>query len=446
MASAAYLTQDLLARKRAGKTLSGAQIECLVQGIADNSVSDSQIAALTMAVCIRGMDRTEMRDLTRAMRDSGRVLDWSKLQLSGPVVDKHSTGGVGDLVSLPLGPMLAACGAYVPMISGRGLGHTGGTLDKLSSIPGYQVILDIDRLQKIVAEVGVAIVGQTQDLAPADRRMYAVRDATATVDSAPLIVASILSKKLAEGLDGLVLDVKVGSGAIFPQLEPARDLAQNLVDTAVAAGCPCRALITDMDQPLANAIGNAVEVRETIDFLTGRKRGQRLHQVTLALGCEILELCSLADSHVDAAHLLESALETGKAAEIFGRMVAAQGGPVDFMQRPEHYLPEAPVIRPIVAHKGGQIQRVDALTLGRAVVKLGGGRQRASDPIDYSVGLSQVCHAGQSVEKGEPLALLHAASENQWLSAAAEISASIIIDQGPAPTTPLILRRISATT
>jgi len=372
------------------------------------------------------------------------VLDWSALQLSGPVVDKHSTGGVGDLVSLPLGPMLAACGAYVPMISGRGLGHTGGTLDKLSSIPGYDVAPDIDRFQQIVAEVGVAIVGQTQDLAPADRRVYAVRDATATVDSVPLIVASILSKKLAEGLDGLVLDVKVGSGAIFRELQPALELAQNLVDTAVAAGCPCRALITDMDQPLANTIGNALEVRETIDFLTGREQAQRLYQVTLALGCEILELCGLADSHVDAARQLEAVLDNGSAAEIFGRMVAAHGGPADFVQRPEHYLPEAPVIRPVLTSQGGLIQRVDALALGRAVVKLGGGRLRASDQIDASVGLSQVCQAGQAVDKGDPLAMLHAASEESWSSAATEVSAAIEINNNTVAASAVILRRIDA--
>jgi thymidine phosphorylase len=442
--STAYSAQDLIAKKRAGKALTGEQIEWLVQGITDNSVSDSQIAAMTMAVCIRGMEHAEMRDLTQAMLDSGRVLDWSGLQLSGPVVDKHSTGGVGDLVSLPLGPMLAACGAYVPMISGRGLGHTGGTLDKLSSIPGYEVALDIDRLQKIVADVGVAIVSQTQDLAPADRRVYAVRDATATVDSVPLIVASILSKKLAEGLNSLVLDVKVGSGAIFRELEPALDLAQNLVDTAAAAGCHCRALITDMDQPLANTIGNAVEMRETVEFLTGCKPGRRLHQVTMALGCEILELCGLADGHHDAARQLAAVLDDGSAAETFGRMVAAQGGPADFVQRPEHYLPEAPVIRPVTATRRGEIQRVDALALGRAVVKLGGGRQRASDHIDTSVGLSQVCNAGQSVDRGEPLALLHAASDESWAMAAAEISAAIVIDQSKAPTSAVILRRIDA--
>jgi thymidine phosphorylase len=441
----AYLVQDLIARKRAAKTLTSEQIDWLVQGITDESVSDSQIAAMTMAICLQGMNGNETGDLTRAMRDSGKILDWSGHGLSGPLVDKHSTGGVGDLVSLPLGPMLAACGAHVPSISGRGLGHTGGTLDKLSSIPGYNVALDIERFQQIVAEVGVAIVGQTHDLAPADRRVYAVRDATATVDSVPLIVASILSKKLAEGLDGLVLDVKVGSGAVFPDQGLALELAQNLVNTAVSAGCPCRALITDMDQPLANTIGNALEVREAVDFLTGNDKAQRLHQVTLALGCEILELCGLADNHVDAARQLETVLENGSAAEIFGRMVAAQGGPTDFVTRPEHYLPEAPVIKPVNASRRGQVQRVDALALGRTVAKLGGGRLRASDQIDVSVGISQLCQAGLSVKKGEPLALLHAASEENWATAAAEISAAIDINKGTPPRSAVILRRIEAT-
>src|SRR5579871_6080764 len=308
------LIAELIRRKRNADELSPEEITDLVNGIADGSVTDAQVGALAMAIVLRGMSDAEQVALTGAMTRSGDVLDWSDASLSGPVLDKHSTGGVGDKVSLLLAPIVAACGGFVPMISGRGLGHTGGTLDKLESIPGYDVTPDTERLREVVRNVGCAIIGQTDDLAPADRRLYAIRDATGTVESVPLIVGSILSKKLAAGLDALVMDVKVGSGAMLPELARARELARAIVEVAVGNGMPTVALITDMNQVLGRSAGNAVEVRESIDHLTGAARDERLLEVTLALSAEVLVLGGLAADLTAARAAATRALQSGAAA------------------------------------------------------------------------------------------------------------------------------------
>ncbi|HEY1518844.1 MAG TPA: thymidine phosphorylase [Solirubrobacteraceae bacterium] len=426
------LTAELIRRKRDGGELSAEEISQLVFGIADGSVTDAQVGALAMAIFWRGMSPAERVALTGAMTRSGDVLDWSDAGLPGPVLDKHSTGGVGDKVSLILAPILAACGAFVPMISGRGLGHTGGTLDKLESIPGYDVTPAIDRLRSAVGRVGCAIVGQTARLAPADRRLYAIRDATGTVESVPLIVGSILSKKLAAGLDALVMDIKTGSGAMMPSLERARELARAIVDVAVGNGLPTVALITDMNQVLGRTAGNAVEVRESIDHLTGAARDGRLLEVTLALCAEVLVLGALQPDLAEARAAAEQALSSGAAAERFGAMVAELGGPTDLVNAPSRHLPDAPVVQPIEPASGGVVSAIDVRAVGIAIVNLGGGRAREDDVIDHGVGLTEVAALGERVEPGgRPLALLHARDEEGARRAADALRAAYEIGDPP---------------
>lgn len=416
-------TPELIRKKRDGETLSDGEVQELVRGISDHSVTDAQIAAFTMAVWFRGMGVAEQLALTLAMRDSGTTLAWGGL--NGPVLDKHSTGGVGDLVSLLLGPMVAACGGYVPMISGRGLGHTGGTLDKLESIPGFDTRLSKVRFQQLVREVGIAIIGQTDYLAPADRRIYAVRDITATINSVPLIVSSILSKKLAEGLDALVLDIKVGRGAFMEELEHARLLALDICRVAVDSGLACNAVITDMNQPLAWSAGNALEVHEAIAYLRGDHRHNRLHAVVIETAAELLVLGGLQIDLPEARLALRRVLDSGAAAECFARMVVAQGGPADLLQRSDDYLPAADFSRPVLAGQSGYVQSVNLKSIGLAVVRLGGGRVRAEDPVDHSVGISDLCQPGVRLEADTPIAILHARTEKQWLSSAAEIRRAV---------------------
>jgi thymidine phosphorylase len=415
------LPQEIIRKKRDGGVLSNEEIRFLIGGLTDGTVSDSQVAAFAMAIFFRGMSMDESVALTRAMKESGRVLDWREDALPGPVIDKHSTGGIGDKVSLMLAPILVACGGFVPMISGRGLGHTGGTLDKLDAIPGYDTRPDLDTFRRVVRDVGCAIVGATADLAPADRRLYAIRDVTATVESIPLITASILSKKLAAGLQALVMDVKTGSGAFMAKREDARVLARGIVDVAGGAGLKTVALVTDMNQALGRNIGNAVEVAEAVDYLTDTARDARLHEVTLALAGALLALAGLADSAEGGRRKAEAALADGKPAEIFSRMVAALGGPKDFIRRPGHYLKAAPVIRPCFAESTGNIARIDARAIGIAVVTLGGGRSRAEDAIDPRVGFTGVLGLGEIAGPDRPLATVHAASETDADSACAEL-------------------------
>ncbi|MBA4689709.1 thymidine phosphorylase [Pseudomonas stutzeri] len=400
-----WLAQEVIRRKRDGMVLSDEDIARFVAGIADSSVSEGQVAAFAMAVFLKGMTVPERVALAMAMRDSGDVLRWD---LPGPVVDKHSTGGVGDLVSLVLAPLLAACGCFVPMISGRGLGHTGGTLDKLDSIPGYDSQPDIKRLREVVADVGCAIIGQTGVLAPADKRLYSIRDVTGTVESIDLIVASILSKKLAAGLDALVIDVKVGNGAFMALPEDARELANSIVAVADGAGVKTRALISDMNQPLARSAGNALEVEEAIALLRGDVRSTRLWEVTLALAEEMLLVANLAKDRPQARQLLLSAWQSGEALQRFARMVTALGGPTDLVEQPDTYLAKAPVVLPVFAPGEGFVQAIDTRAIGIAVVALGGGRRRPQDGIDPAVGLSDLAFPEEWVDSSRPLARVHA--------------------------------------
>ncbi|MBC7138227.1 MAG: thymidine phosphorylase [Defluviimonas sp.] len=413
--------REVLARVRDGRGLTTAEANWFANGLASGEVTDAQAGAFAMAVRLNGLDASARVALTRAMRDSGQVLDWD---LPGPVVDKHSTGGLGDSVSLLLAPALAACGCYVPMISGRGLGHTGGTLDKLEAIPGYRTDVTMPELQKLVRDIRCAIVGASAEIAPADRRLYAIRDVTASVESIDLITASILSKKLAAGLEALVLDVKVGSGAFMKTMDQARELAQALVGTAQGAGCMTTALITDMNQPLGCSAGNALEVLEAMETLTGGAVNQALWDLTAALGGEALALAGLAADAEEGAQKIDDALETGRAAEIFGEMVAALGGPMDFVERFPDRLPAAPVVREVRAEGDGFVAGVDGEALGMAVVRLGGGRLREGDRINPSVGLSDLVMIGERVSPDLPLARVHAATEAEANRAAAAVRAA----------------------
>lgn len=436
------LAQEVIRRKRDGHVLDAAQIQRFVDGLVDGTWSDSQAAALAMAIVLRGMRPEEAVALTRAMTRSGEILSWNESGLQGPILDKHSTGGVGDKVSLILAPLVAACGGIVPMISGRGLGHTGGTLDKLEALPGYQTDPPREQLLACLRGSGCAIVGASERLAPADRRLYAIRDVTATVESIPLITASILSKKLAAGLQGLVMDVKVGNGAFTPTLDEARALARSLVDVATGAGLSTVALLTDMEQPLGRSAGNALEVREAIDVLTGRPCDARLREVSLALSAQLLLQGGLAQSLDDARRRVERALDSGAAAERWARMVAALGGPVDALG--DAGLPPAPVQLAVPAPATEWITAIDTRALGLAVVELGGGRQRPREPIDPRVGLSGLAGLGQWVPCGEPLATVHAATLQAAQQAAHAVLQAYSGAKQPPPARPLVLETVTA--
>ena len=431
--------RSIIAALRRGQCPSEAQLRWFAGAIADLSVSDAQVGAFAMAVCMGRLGAAGRTALTLGMRDSGEVLRWD---LDGPVIDKHSTGGIGDCVSLLLAPALAECGGYVPMISGRGLGHTGGTLDKLEAIPGFTTALGPDRLAALVAETGCAIVGASAGIAPADRRLYAIRDVTATVESLDLITASILSKKLAAGLEVLVLDVKTGSGAFMKTREDARALARALVDTANAAGCRTSALISDMNQPLAPSLGNALEVAEVMRVLTGAAPDGALARLTVALGGAALAGAGLVPDAAAGEARIAAVLGDGRAAERFGRMVAAQGGPLGFVDDWARFLPEATVIREVPAPEAGHVTAIDGEALGLAVVALGGGRQVESDVIDPAVGLAGVVRLGQKLDRGAPLAVIHAAREDAAQAAEAALRAAITLGPEPGPEPELVQERI----
>jgi thymidine phosphorylase len=437
------LPQEIIRKKRNGQELSGDEIAFIVKGIVDESLSEGQVASFAMSVFFRGMTVEERVALTLGLTRSGIQLDWSDLGLPGPVIDKHSSGGVGDKVSLMLAPIVAACGAFVPMISGRGLGHTGGTLDKLSAISGYETQPDIATFRKVVREVGCAIIGQTDELAPADRRLYAVRDVTGSVESIPLIVSSILSKKVAAGLDGLVMDVKCGSGAFCDTEEMARDLAQSLVAVANRAGLPTVALITDMDRVLGRDVGNALEIAETVAYLKGEgTREPRLHEVVMALAGEMLALGKLAPSVAAGRARAEAALADGRAAEKFSRMVAALGGPDDFLDQAGRYLARAAVVKPCTAERSGHVTGMNARDVGLAVVMLGGGRSHADDAIDASVGLTDVIDIGANVRAGGPLCIVHAASESEADEAIVLLRRAIRIGDAAVAERPVVMQRV----
>ncbi|WP_020180792.1 thymidine phosphorylase [Methylopila sp. M107] len=401
-----FLPQEIIRRKRDGGALTGPEIADFIAGVVSGAVTDAQLGAFAMAAWLNGLDRDETVELTRAMTHSGATLDWSGL--SGPILDKHSTGGIGDTVSLLIAPALAACGAYTPMIAGRGLGHTGGTVDKLEAIPGYQTRPDAAILRRAVREAGCAIIGQSTEIAPADRRLYAARDVTATVESLPLITASILSKKLAAGLGGLVMDVKTGSGAFMAARDDARALARSLIEVANGAGLPTVALVTDMDEPLAPVAGNALETLHAIEVLAGRREDARLVVLTVALGGEALALGRLSPTPEEGAERIRAAIVSGAAAERFARMVVELGGPADLVERPRAHLGEAPITLPVAPDGRGVVSGVDTRALGLAVVSLGGGRTRAEDAIDFAVGLDRLAGIGEEVGPDRPLAVVHA--------------------------------------
>ncbi|WP_186424675.1 thymidine phosphorylase [Pannonibacter sp. I15F10I1] len=436
------LAQELIRKKRDGGQLTREEIAFFVKGLADGSVSEGQVSALAMAIFFRRLTIDERVSLTLAMRDSGTVLDWS--DVDAPVLDKHSTGGVGDNVSLMLAPALAACGAAVPMISGRGLGHTGGTLDKFDSIPGYKTQPDNALFRKVVKEVGCAVIGQTSDLAPADKRFYAIRDVTGTVESIDLITASILSKKLAAGLQGLVLDVKWGTGAFMQSFEEAKALAESLVRVANGSGLKTTALLTDMNESLASAAGNAVEMQNAVDFLKGTSIDSRLWDVTVAQGGELLATGGIAESAQEGCNLMRAAFESGRAAEKFAEMVTALGGPADFMEKSELYLAKAPVIAPVYAKEPGVVTGVDARAIGVAVVELGGGRRVAADVIDPSVGFTELAGIGHRVDADAPLAIVHAATEDAARRATEALNAAYRTgDAGSVEDHPIVAARIA---
>ncbi len=438
-----YLPQEIIRKKRDGEVLTADEINFFIQGVANNTVSEGQIAAFAMTIFFNEMTMDERIALTCAMRDSGMVIDWSHMNFGGPIVDKHSTGGVGDVTSLMLGPMVAACGGFVPMISGRGLGHTGGTLDKLESIPGYNITPSNDVFGQVTKDAGVAIIGQTGDLAPADKRVYATRDITATVDNISLITASILSKKLAAGLESLVMDVKVGSGAFMPTYEASEELAKSIVAVANGAGTKTTAILTDMNQVLASSAGNAVEVREAVRFLTGEYRNPRLLEVTMASCAEMLVLGKLAENTEDARAKLMEVLDNGKAAECFGKMVAGLGGPADFVENYDNYLEKAAIIKPVYATETGIVSAMDTRAIGMAVVAMGGGRRVATDEIDYAVGFDEFIRLGEVADSDKPLAVIHARTEEQWEEAAKALRSAIKVGGEYTPT-PGVYRQIRA--
>ena len=436
--------KDLIRKKRDGSELTPEEIRCFVKGLTDSSIPTEQVAALAMAVFFRSMSFAEAGALTVAMADSGVRLRWEELRDRGPVIDKHSTGGVGDKVSFLLAPIAAACGCFVPMISGRGLGHTGGTLDKLDAIPGYRSLPPVEEFRKVVCTVGCAIVGQTDELAPADRRLYAIRDVTATVESIPLITASILSKKIAAGVDALVMDVKTGSGAFMRTLEESRALARSIIGVAGTAGLQARAIITDMSQTLGRNVGNGLEMTEVITFLRGESQEPRLREVVLALVAEMLVMGRLAQDLAQAREQAEVALRSGQAAERFARMVAELGGPRDLLTSAPRHLPRAPLVEPIFPLEEGYVSRVDARGVGNLLVELGGGRQVAGQTLDLAVGLSDVAAIGTQVGKGRPLATVHARSARQVRHATEVLQTLVLLSDKPASPPPIVHEALSS--
>lgn len=418
------LPQEIIKKKRDGLTLSTEELNEFVRGVTDESVTEAQIAAFTMAVYFRDMSFEECRDFTLAMQHSGDTLDWSDCDLHGPVLDKHSTGGVGDKVSLMLAPILAACGAHVPMISGRGLGHTGGTLDKLEAIPGYNTHIDVAEFKRITRKVGCSIIGQTADLAPADKRIYATRDITATVDCIPLITASILSKKLASGLDALIMDVKCGNGAFANNPEMARALAKNIVKVSPI---PTRALITDMNQVLGHSAGNAVEIRETIDYLTGDHVDPRLHELVKRLAAELLLMGNIETDLDSALNKVQTVLDNGQAAEKFSFMTSVHGGPADLLDKPEDHLERAPIIEPVFVPEAGTLTATGCRDIGLVVVELGGGRKKSADQINHAVGLTQLAPLGTKLDEQTPLCLIHAETQTDFEQAKAQLLKAITV-------------------
>ncbi|WP_221931758.1 thymidine phosphorylase [Thalassomonas sp. M1454] len=435
------LPQEIIRCKRDGKSLDNEQIKAFVTGLVDHSFNDAQVGAMAMAIRLQGMDINETVALTKHMMNSGVVLSWP--EIDGPIVDKHSTGGVGDKVSFMLAAIVAANGGYVPMISGRGLGHTGGTVDKLESITGFNVTPTNEKFQAIVKDVGMAIIAQTENLAPADKRLYAIRDVTSTVDSIPLITASILSKKLAAGLDNLVMDIKVGNGAQMNTIADARVLAKSIVDVANGAGVKTQAIITDMNQVLGNSAGNALEIKETLDYLSGAYREPRLHQVVTSLACAMLVDSNLANDNKHASTLVENSLSNGKAAEVFAKMICALGGPADLFDKPWQSMVQAQVIQDIVVQESGYITSMQTRDIGLAVVSLGGGRVDNTQSVDHSVGFDAILPLGTKVSKGDVIARVHASDQESAKNAAQNYLAMLAITEQAKEVEPVIYETVS---
>ena len=437
------LAQEVTRHKRDGQKLTKEEIEFFIKGAADWSVSECQIAAFTMAVYLRGMDLEEITALTRAMTLSGEVMNWADKNLNGPVLDKHSSGGVGDSVSLVLAPLLAACGGYVPMIAGRGLGHTGGTLDKIESIPGYTTIPSLEQFYKVTQEAGCAIIGQTGDLAPADKRFYPIRDVTATVESVPLITASILSKKLSAGLDALVIDLKCGNGAFMTGRDEARNLAKIMTTVAVNTGISARALLTNMDQVLGDCVGNALEVGEALAYLKNQRRNPRFNELTMTLCSEALMLKKLASSEQEAREKLRQALDSGKAVECFAKMVAALGGPSDFVEKPWDYLPKAAIVRPVYSDQTGYVSAMDTRRIGRTMILLGGQRKNFDQRLNLSVGFTDFIQIGDKLDAEKPIAVVHAANEETFAEAEKQLQLSVRTSDEKPVETPIVYETVT---
>ena len=438
------LFTDIIRKKRDGGELTPEQIAFFVNGLADGSIPAEQVSALAMAVFLNSMSAEEAGRLTLMMAASGSMLEWQQEGLDGPVVDKHSTGGVGDKVSFLLAPIAAACGCYVPMISGRGLGHTGGTTDKIESIPGYNATPDFALFRKVVKSAGCAIIGQTADLAPADRRLYAIRDTTATVESVPLITASILSKKIAAGLQALVMDVKLGTGAFMSEPEQAEELANSIIATAATANLRTHAIITDMNECLGHTAGNAVEIAESIEYLKNNQRESRLDDVVMSLCAEMLVATGLDNDRLAARAKADNAVTSGKAAEIFAQMAHELGGPADIVDNYEKHLPDASFTQAVFAVEAGYIATVDAFALGNAIIELGGGRRIMGDELDLSVGLTEVAPIGAFVDKARPLAVIQASSEDTARVAADMIRDAYAISEVPPAERPVIYNTLTA--
>lgn len=436
------LPQEIIRKKRNNQNLTSENINEFVKGITSGNIVDSQIAAFTMAVFLNGMTKEETTSLTLAMRDSGDVLKWNNL--NGPIVDKHSSGGVGDKVSLMLAPMLAACGAFCPMISGRGLGHTGGTLDKFDSIPGYQTQPSNELFRKVVEEVGCAIIGQTGNLAPADKKIYAIRDVCATVESIELITASILSKKLAAGLEYLVMDLKCGNGAFMDSIEKAEELASSIVRVATAAGTKTQAIITDMNQVLGLNVGNALEVSEAIDYLKGINVDPRLHEITIELCAQLLVSANITNKLDEAKIKLQQSIDNGQALEKFAQMVSALGGPNDFCDNPWKYLPKAKIIRPAYAKTSGYVSSMDTRGIGLSIIEMKGGRCTPEQKLDYATGYSEFCQIGCYIDEKTPLAIVHAQTEEQYLKACESLQNLITLNDKKPAETRSIIKRVSS--
>lgn len=437
------LPQEVIRHKRDGKKLTKEEIDFFIKGVADWSVSECQIASFAMAVYLCGMDTNETIALTSAMANSGEVMNWKDKDLNGPVIDKHSTGGVGDSVSLILAPLIAACGGFVPMISGRSLGHTGGTLDKINSIPGYTLVPSLEQFYRITKEVGCAIIGQTSDLALADKRFYGIRDVTATIDSVPLIASSILSKKLSAGIEGLIMDLKCGNGAFMDNIESARSLAKTMVSVASGCGLPARAVITNMSEVLGKNVGNALEVLEAIAYLKNKHRDPRMDEIVMTLCGEALMLKGLAKTRKSAETMLKKALDSGKAAEKFAQMVAALGGPADLIEQPEKHLPKAPIVRPVFAQESGYVTAMDAKGIGSTVIVLGGQRKTPDQQIDFSVGFTDFVQIGEKVGKDKPIAVIHANSEETFAEAEQMLRSTIQIGETEPVKAPVVFETVT---